>query len=476
MGANDIDTDQADAASRPRRLRRSPLIPAGLSFLWPGLGQLVLGRRALAAVFAIPAVAFVVWVVLQAEQGALMFAASLWDGTYAATAIVIVCLFGLWRAASVGHAFYLGLRGRRPRKFEYGLVAVLVAVIAATHGLFVAGAVAWYETAQSMQSNDLLAQVEGSPEPTTVPSPTPTSSSQASPTPTEIPTPEPSPTRAPNPNRITFLILGVDFSAGRTHGLTDTMMVVSADTGTGKVEMISVPRDTAGFELYFGGNAPGNFKLNTLLNYAGTSRFWSPDSPIDTLKKEIGYLVGIPINYYALLDMDGFAKMIDAVGGVDVYLNRAINDPATGIVLTVGTWHLDGPGAVLYVRSRENGGSDYIRAGRQQGLLVALERKMTSGAGLAKFGTMLSLAGKTIATDFPLSTARNYVSVAQRVKAIDSCVLGPPYSTHPDTSTTGGTWTSRLDLTRVANLSVQFFGTDSRYYDMPGVAAAPCGK
>jgi hypothetical protein len=55
-------------------------------------------------------------------------------------------------------------------------------------------------------------------------------------------------------------------------------------------------------------------------------------------------------------------------------------------------------------------------------------------------------------------------------------VLGPPYSYHPDTSVTGGTWTSRLDLARVANLSVAFFGADSSYYGLPGVVAAGCGQ
>lgn len=50
------------------------------------------------------------------------------------------------------------------------------------------------------------------------------------------------------------------------------------------------------------------------------------------------------------------------------------------------------------------------------------------------------------------------------------------YSYHPDTSSTGGTWTSRLDMARVANLSVEMFGQDSRYYGQPGVVPAACGQ
>jgi hypothetical protein len=53
-------------------------------------------------------------------------------------------------------------------------------------------------------------------------------------------------------------------------------------------------------------------------------------------------------------------------------------------------------------------------------------------------------------------------------------VLGPPYSYHPDTSTTGGTWTSRLDMALLADLSVGLFGSESSYYGLPGVVPAAC--
>lgn len=477
--AADSGTVEALPAPASPGRQRSPLVAAGLSFLWPGLGQLFLGRRLAAAVLAVPALLIAIAAAIQLSQGALWFAASLWDPTYFAIVAVLVVALGAWRILAVGHAFLSASAQRRPRPLGFAFVAALLVLILAMHGLFVAGAWAWYDTSVAIQNNDMFGEASSSPSvpPSPSPSPTPTPVDTSSFVPYAYqPSTAPTPARSPNPNRITFLLIGSDFMTGRDHSLTDTLMLVSIDLSTEKVSLVSVPRDTSNFDLYYGGWVPANFKLNELLTAARSPSFGSPDPPMKTLENEIGFLVGVPVNYYAALDLNGFAKMVDALGGIDIVNQRAINDPATGIVMAPGPVHLDGATAMLYVRSREGGGSDYLRAARQQTLLVALERKIVSPAGLSQLGTLLSLAGKTIGTDFPLKTARNYVSVAQRVSSIETCVLGPPYSYHPDTSTTAGTWTSRLDMALVANLSVEMFGSDSRYYGQPGVVPAACGK
>ena len=420
---------------------------------------------------------------VQLRQGLLEFATGLWDPSYFLIVVAVVCGFGLWRIFAVGHAFVTASRTRRARRAEVAFAAALVVAIVSMHGLVVAGAWAWYDTSVSIQNNDVFA--EASPTPTTGPTATATPTPTPAPTPVNLaafkpyatsgPTMNPATVRVPNINRITFLIVGFDFMTGRTHSLTDTMMLVSIDTKTEKAAIVSVPRDTSNFDLYYGGWVGQTFKLNSLLNAALSPRFHSPDPPMLTLEKEIGYLVGVPVDYYAAIDLAGFAKMIDAIGGVDVYNPRAIHDPTTATYVPAGPVHLDGTDAMKYVRSRENGGSDYLRASRQQAVLVAAERKVASPAVLPHLAALLSLAGKNISTDFPLSTARKYVSAATRA-SIELCVLGPPYSYHPDTAVTGGTWTSRLNMARVANLSVEMFGQDSRYYGQPGVVPAPCGK
>ena len=134
--------------------------------------------------------------------------------------------------------------------------------------------------------------------------------------------------------------------------------------------------------------------------------------------------------------------MIDAVGGLDIVNGQDIDDPSTGIVMSAGPVHLDGPTAMLYVRSPENGGSDYLRSARQQLVLMALEHKIASPSGITRLPNLLNLAGSYISTDFPLSTANKYVSSVQNIKHIVGCVLGPPCSIRPDTSVTGRKWTT----------------------------------
>jgi hypothetical protein len=94
---------------------------------------------------------------------------------------------------------------------------------------------------------------------------------------------------------------------------------------------------------------------------------------------------------------------------------------------------------------------------------------------LSRIPSLLAEAGKDIQTDFPLNTARNYIKAIQGIKQVEGCILGPPYAVHPDMSLSGGTWTTNLDMARVANLSVEMFGEDSRFYGQSGVKAAACG-
>ena len=294
------------------------------------------------------------------------------------------------------------------------------------------------------------------------------------------------PTALPSPtaDRVTFLLTGVDSGHDRAHALTDTMLVASVDRQTKQAVMLSIPRDISNFPLYSGGRFRG--KINSLMSAAGNDPKRFPDGPVLTLTREIGYLIGVPINYYAAINLDGFQKMVDLVGGVDIDNPKWINDPlydwfdgTSGFKLSPGHHHLDGRNALAYVRSRQGvGDSDFTRAARQQQVLVALRAKLGTAALLEKLPDLLKVAAKTIRTDFPPGEVREYLELANDVsdKSIERHVLGPPYAVHPPNSTTGGTYTLAFDFKKLSKLSIKLFGDDSAYKSGPPGSAPAVPK
>jgi polyisoprenyl-teichoic acid--peptidoglycan teichoic acid transferase len=278
---------------------------------------------------------------------------------------------------------------------------------------------------------------------------------------------------------MTILLTGIDRLSGGSHALMDSLLVVSLDLKARKVSMVSVPRDTANYEFYWGGNAGVNTKINNFYNLVRAGLIEAPDDALTALKKEIGWLVGVRIDYYALVDLHGFRVMVDMIGGICVDNPRAINDPFTGTFIEKGEVCMDGITTLKYVRSRHGAGdTDYTRAARQQDVMYALSQKLVSPEGLLLWPDLLELAGTSIQTDFPLRTVNKYISITQRIKPEDvrQCVLGPPYNYHPPTTETKGTWTSRLKPVEVAKLSLYMFGVDSRFYGLEGIAPERCRR
>ena len=372
----------------------------------------------------------------EARRGPQVMVARLLEPSVASAVLIAFALLGVWRVASVLHAF----AAADPRKKHVAdrlAASTLAIAIVATHVL--GGYFLW-----SAYQMDLGIFGSGND---ADPGTDPGSSS-----------------------RVTVLFAGLDSYTNRSESLYDSLMVVSVDTETKRVAMVSVPRDTAGYPLYYGGT--GKAKINSIPTYVQNGWLASPDKPLTTLVKEVGYLVGIPINYYAIVDLGGFVTMVDAVGGIDIVNPSDIYDPAYDFLdghlsvfqLSAGPHHLDGRLALAYVRSRHGtGNSDYARAGRQQQLLVAIGHKMATPAMFARLPDLMKQAGSLVKTNFPASRVADMVEFSQSVPAAnyDKYVLGPPYSV---SSATAGAATSCLKLDKVAALSVRLFGADSRYY------------
>jgi len=365
---------------------------------------------------------------------------------------------------------------------DSGVLAILLIVVVAVHGEIVYYSWSLYSFDVTVASNVLVDdQPTAAPtsQPTATPSPTPLpwqpGGSYAPPNPTPVVTPSPAPS-----DRVTILLTGLDWLPGRTSAMNDAIMLVSLDTETGKVAMVSIPRDTADFDYYWGGSAGVNTKINNFANLVSKGLIHAPDPSLTAFANEVGYLVGVRVDYYAEIDMSGFESLVNKLPGHDVcvYNPKAINDPSTKTYIASGNVCLNGTNALKYVRSRHNGGNDYVRDARQQQVLLAAARKIATPSGIAALPGILSLGAKLIQTNFPLNTAKNYVSVVQHLGAgdITQCVLGPPYDYHPATALSKGDWTSRLKLSLVAGLSDYLFCSDSRYHGMEGVTPAPCAS
>ncbi|HEY2915599.1 MAG TPA: LCP family protein [Candidatus Limnocylindrales bacterium] len=448
----------ADLGAAPRARSRS--LAVALSFLWPGLGHWYVGRRRAALTYGLPVVVVLALVVVRVLQGVDTFAISLFDPSFALTVIALTVALGAWRLLAMSDAAtepgrrFGGARTTRMTLVVLGLAAILVhsVVVYYAYSFYSAGSKIFIGGAHADDdySNGLL----GSPQPSELYLATPFATPQSA------------------TSRVTVLLTGIDHTTSRTESLNDTLLIASVNPLTKTISMVSFPRDVSEFPLYNGATYHG--KINSLMEWAASHPQDFPDGPLPTLVHELSYLLGIPIHYYAAVDLDGFRQMIDAVGGVTVTVQRAIDDPSYsyldgthGFYLAAGVQVLDGRTALAYVRSRKgDGDNDFTRAGRQQQLLLALRARVTDPTVLARLPDLLSVAGETIRTDFPADRIAEMIDLTKSINGdgIKRVVLQPPtYSVHPPTNTTGGTYTLRLDLDAIARLSVEWFGADSRF-------------
>lgn len=457
--------------AQPDRRAKSPTIGAILSFVWPGLGELYAGARGRAALFGLPVLVVVAWLGWLALGGLTHFAFDLFDTGVSSLLFAAIVLTGVLRVLSVVDAYRIlrPTRGARSRMIPVAPV-LLVALAVLVHG------VAGYYTASFYSAGG---QIFGPPMGGTAGAdPSAGSSPGASIDPFGSPALPPPPTAS---SRITILLLGADSGMGYNHALTDSQIVVSIDPTTKAVVMASIPRDIAQFPMYSGGTYGG--KINSLMSTAMADPARYPDGGLGTLAKEVGFLIGVPVNYYAFVNLAGFAKLIDTVGGVDVVNPADIADAGygfpdgkTGFYLSAGPHHLNSRLALAFVRTREGiGDNDYTRAARQQLVLQALRHELATPATLTRIPALLDALAQTIQTDFPVSRLADMLDLAQQVpdSAIQKFVLGPPYAESPPMSTTGGVWLLQPNMAKIKAWSVREFGPDSAFYVAPKPTPTP---
>ncbi|MGI5268222.1 LCP family protein [Nonomuraea sp. CA-218870] len=253
--------------------------------------------------------------------------------------------------------------------------------------------------------------------------------------------------------RVNFLLVGADSAPNRPGVRTDSMTVASVDTATGATTLLGLPRNLeevpmppgparARFPYGFTGDgvdSPG--LLNEVFQYAENHPEVVPGVPDRQrgpalLKQTVGGVLGIPIRYYAMIDMHGFAEMIDAVGGVRITVEEPIvyGKYREGL-LQAGTRRLSGEEALWYGRSRTDS-DDYVRMGRQKCLINAVARQADPITLLNSFENLATATKRAISTDVPQDLLPALVELAQKVrdKPIRSLNFVPPLisTSNPD--------------------------------------------
>jgi len=363
---------------------RRRLAAATLSAVLPGLGQAFNGRRRLAILFLVPSLIFLaIGLLLVQLQSPVRIAAWVITPSVLGTVLTLNLLLLLWREVASFQAFLDTRRtGPTGRLGIIGMIVIAIAIVLPHFMVFQYGRLLG-ETFGTIFQGQVLA-------------------SQGSPARPVRPVPA-------DGQRINVLIIGVDTTSKRTATLTDTMMVASLDPTGGSVSMVSIPRDLINVPLG-NGNVYGP-KLNSLMSYADRHADQFPNGGLWALQDAAGALLGIPIHYYATMDMTGFIAMVDAVGGVDITVKQGFDDPSydgygtnqRGFGITAGKHHLNGIEALAYARVRKaKGESDFTRAARQQDILSALRHKATSGGSLFwQLPDLLKAVGASVRTDLP---------------------------------------------------------------------------
>jgi LCP family protein required for cell wall assembly len=231
------------------------------------------------------------------------------------------------------------------------------------------------------------------------------------------------PTDAPELGRYTVLLLGTDAGPDRSHALTDTMIVASLDPVAGAVSMVSVPRDLVDLPLPDG--RVFRPKVNGLVSYFHLypNRFPGATSGEAVLAAGLGRLLGVHVDAWAKVNLPGFVKVIDTIGGVDVTVRKAFCDGRYdeygfhGFAINPGHYHLDGEGALAYARVRKAAGeNDFTRAARQGEIVVAARDQVVKGGFATDPAGFIDAMGKLLQTSIDPSEIGEYIPLAATIK------------------------------------------------------------
>ncbi|MBN2388171.1 MAG: LCP family protein [Anaerolineales bacterium] len=241
---------------------------------------------------------------------------------------------------------------------------------------------------------------------------------------------------------LTFLLLGSD-SRGERYFRTDTLILAAVRPRSGQVTLISIPRD-----LYVYVPNHGMDRINTAYEYGELERY--PGGGPALLRDTILYNLGVRIDHLALVDFDGFRRIVDTLGGIDVpvfcpYTDWRLRDPGLNpeiednwALYTVGPGvvHMDGDLALWYARSRVRS-NDFDRGRRQQEVLRSIYTRALQTDSFSQIPQLYNDFHATLTTDLNLQGLLELAPLALHLSNADirSYYIGSSYTTGWTTAT-----------------------------------------
>jgi len=244
------------------------------------------------------------------------------------------------------------------------------------------------------------------------------------------------PLKGEGDGRINILLLGAGGSSHPGGNLTDSIEVLSIDPVNNTLAMLSIPRD-----LYVTIKTPSYAgRINAVYDLGEKQ---TKEGGGNLMKQQVGTILDLPIHYFIKIDFVGFKKAVDAIGGIDVNVPKALYDPmfpADDMIhyqtfkISAGQQHMDGTTALKYARSRETT-SDFDRSARQQLVMAAFKDKVISSSTWSNPEKVLSLVsalGSSLKTDLTPDEIKALFSVVKKIeksqiitKVLDNGADGP---------------------------------------------------
>jgi polyisoprenyl-teichoic acid--peptidoglycan teichoic acid transferase len=437
-----------------RARQPKPFVAALLSAVIPGAGQIYAGnaRRgrvflAITAIFVIPAALLFVMIFYVSGIGlAVTLSRPFFSNPDLLGLLLFVnALLLVFRAVAVVDAFLIARdtdRAIGPQQgaaaaVVLGLVAILV-ITAVPHGWVGHRNLLLYD----VMTHDFVSD-PGQATTTTAP-PDGTGSTVATTTTASASA------AFPTEGRVNLLLMGGDAGVGRAGIRTDTMIVVSIDPETGWTAMFGIPRNLRRIPVpedhpiasYTGGAGtgessttgssvawspcPGCFPALAWDIYAfgleHPELFTGPNSGATSAKTLLGYLLGIEIHYFALVDLNGFVDIIDAIGGIDITVPTDLYDPAypneDGTTeekrIVAGEHHLNGHDALFYARSRQQS-DDFNRMNRQRCVLEAMAAGADPVELLRGLPAIVPAIEDSVRTDVAIAAIPDFLDLLSKI-------------------------------------------------------------